>query len=87
MCVQVESIETKENEQVSELMAHIKSLQEEMKTLRDHNDELTSELEMLKHRDNDAKSVVSSVDVRSTISDDNDGNFYFSLSLFISFYL
>ncbi|XP_058793217.1 blastoderm-specific protein 25D [Phymastichus coffea] len=70
---QVESIETKENEQVSDFMAHIKRLHEEMKILRDHNDELTSELEMLKHRDNDAKSVVSSVDVRSTISDENDG--------------
>lgn len=56
-------------------MAHIKRLQAEMKILRDHNDEVTSELETLKHRDNDAKSVVSSVEVRSTISDENDGNF------------
>ncbi|KAJ8667270.1 hypothetical protein QAD02_008932 [Eretmocerus hayati] len=71
---QVESIETKENEQVSSLMAHIKRLQTEMKTLRDQNDELTSELESVKHRDNDAKSIVSSVEARSTISDENDGN-------------
>lgn len=65
--------ETKENEQVADLMLHITRLQAEMKILRDHNDELTSELEMLKNRDNDAKSVVSSVEVRSTISDENDG--------------
>lgn len=69
----MESIETKENEHVLNLMSHISRLQEEMKVLRDHNDELTSELEMLKNRDIDAKSVVSSVEVRSTISDDNDG--------------
>ncbi|XP_023245896.1 myosin heavy chain, skeletal muscle, adult [Copidosoma floridanum] len=70
---QVESFETKENEQFAELSDHIRRLQTEIKVLRDHNDELTSELETIKHRDNDAKSVVSSVDVRSTISDENDG--------------
>lgn len=71
---QVESIETRDNEQVSDLMSHIKRLQAEMKILRDHNDELTSELEVLKHRENDVKSIVSSVEIRSTISDENDGN-------------
>ncbi|OXU25716.1 hypothetical protein TSAR_014405 [Trichomalopsis sarcophagae] len=70
---QAESIETRENEQVSDLMSHIKRLQAEMKVLRDHNDELTSELEVLKHRDNDVKSIVSSIEIRSTISDENDG--------------
>lgn len=69
---QVESIETRENEQVSDLMNHIKRLQAEMKILRDHNDELTSELEMSKHRDSDDKGIVSNTDIRSTISDENE---------------
>jgi uncharacterized protein (UPF0335 family) len=75
----VESIEMRENEQLSDLISDIKRLQSETKILRDHNDELTTELEILKHQDNDMKSIVSSIEIRSTISDENDGTFSFSL--------
>lgn len=59
------------------LLGEIKQLQSEIKLLRDHNDELSSEVENLKNRDNDAKSVVSSVEIRSIISDENDGIYFF----------
>ncbi|XP_046733917.1 blastoderm-specific protein 25D isoform X2 [Diprion similis] len=53
---EVENVEAKENEVLVSLLDRIKKLQSDNAALRDQNDELTSELEVMKHSVSDIQS-------------------------------
>lgn len=75
---EVENVEARENEQVICLIDRIKGLQFEVAMLRDQNDELKSELEILKEHDgiNRENVTPSNSLTKSLLSDKSEGNIY-----------
>ncbi|XP_024937732.1 blastoderm-specific protein 25D isoform X2 [Cephus cinctus] len=80
----VENVEARENEQVISLIDRIQRLQSDVSLLRDQNDELASELELLKTRDQSVKNtrdaVTSSSPIKTLIAEDNEGQSHEALN-------
>ncbi|XP_046466245.1 ninein homolog isoform X1 [Neodiprion pinetum] len=71
---EVENVEVKENEVLVSLLVRIKKLQSDNAALRDQNDELTSELEVMKHSESDVQSsgnldIIDSKDLTARVAE------------------
>lgn len=80
--------ETDENEQITDLLNHVKHLKSEIATLRDHNDELTVQLEYYKRTETDiAQKSNSASSLQKALSNDNDGRHNKNLTKFFSVFI